>query len=82
MRNNLIEPKRRRRCKADYKRWELGQLDIMGRVFLSDGTELKVITGVDDHSRFCVIAISMIAPGNFEISLLTISTRKGAGGAR
>ena len=28
----------------------------MGQVFLADGTELKVITGVDDHSRFCVIA--------------------------
>jgi transposase InsO family protein len=23
---------------------------------LEDGTELKVVTGVDDHSRFCVIA--------------------------
>ena len=62
VRNNLIEPKRRRRRKLYYKRWErkkpmeLWQLDIMGQVFLSDGTELKVITGVDDHSRFCVIA--------------------------
>lgn len=62
VRNNLIEPKRRRRRKLDYKRWErkkpmeLWQMDIMGQVFLQDGTELKVITGVDDHSRFCVIA--------------------------
>jgi transposase InsO family protein len=62
VRNNLIEPKRRRRRKLDHKRWErkkpmeLWQLDIMGQVFLTDGTELKVITGVDDHSRFCVIA--------------------------
>jgi hypothetical protein len=62
VRNNLIEPKRRRRRKADYISWErkkpmeLWQLDIMGQVFLSDGSELKVITGVDDHSRFCVIA--------------------------
>ncbi len=23
---------------------------------LEDGTECKVITGIDDHSRFCVIA--------------------------
>jgi hypothetical protein len=23
---------------------------------LTDGTELKAITGLDDHSRFCVIA--------------------------
>lgn len=62
VRNNLIEPKRRRRRKADYKRWErsrpmeLWQMDIMGQVFLSDGSELKVVTGLDDHSRFCVIA--------------------------
>jgi transposase InsO family protein len=62
VRNNLIEPKRRRQRKLDYISWErkkpmeLWQLDIMGQVFLSDGTELKVITGVDDHSRFCVIA--------------------------
>jgi transposase InsO family protein len=62
VRNNLIEPKRRRRRKLDYRRWErkrpmeLWQLDIMGQVFLANGTELKVITSIDDHSRFCVIA--------------------------
>lgn len=35
---------------------ELWQMDVMGRVRLSDGTELSVVTGIDDHSRFCVIA--------------------------
>jgi transposase InsO family protein len=25
-------------------------------LFLADGRECKVITGIDDHSRFCVIA--------------------------
>ena len=34
----------------------LWQIDIVGGVFLVDGTEVKVVTGVDDHSRFCVIA--------------------------
>ena len=34
----------------------LWQLDIVGGVFLADGTEAKVVTGVDDHSRYCVIA--------------------------
>src|ERR1019366_8353486 len=24
--------------------------------YLADGTEVKVVTGVDDHSRFCVCA--------------------------
>jgi hypothetical protein len=28
----------------------------MGGVYLTDGAELKVVTGIDDHSRFCVIA--------------------------
>jgi hypothetical protein len=35
---------------------ELWQMDIVGGVMLADGSEAKVVTGVDDHSRFCVIA--------------------------
>ena len=35
---------------------QLWQMDVMGGVELEDGTELKVVTGVDDHSRFCVAA--------------------------
>ena len=31
-------------------------MDVVGRFHLADGTEVKVITGVDDHSRFCVCA--------------------------
>jgi Integrase core domain len=34
----------------------LWQMDIAGGMFLADGTEAKVVTGVDDHSRYCVIA--------------------------
>jgi transposase InsO family protein len=62
VRHRLIEPKPRRRRLKDYKRWErsrpmeLWQIDVMGGVLLEDGTECKVITGIDDHSRFCVIA--------------------------
>ena len=53
--------KRKRRCQ-DYKRWQrqepmqLWQLDVTGSVFLADGTELKLISGLDDCSRFCLIA--------------------------
>jgi hypothetical protein len=36
---------------------ELWQMDIMGRVKLDRGEELKIITGLDDHSRFCVSAM-------------------------
>jgi transposase InsO family protein len=62
VRHRLIDPKPRRRRPSDYKRWErsrpmeLWQIDVMGGVMLEDGTELKVVTGIDDHSRFCVIA--------------------------
>jgi transposase InsO family protein len=61
-RHHLIEPGRRRGKRRTYRRWEretpraLWQLDIVGGLFLADGSECKVVTGVDDHSRFCVIA--------------------------
>jgi hypothetical protein len=35
---------------------ELWQMDIVGGVLLADGREAKVVTGVDDHSRYAVIA--------------------------
>jgi hypothetical protein len=35
---------------------ELWQLDVMGGIWLTDGRELKAVTGLDDHSRFCVMA--------------------------
>src|SRR5262249_23614901 len=62
VRNGLIAPGQRRRPASSYIRWERGQpmelwqLDIMGGVFLSDGTEVKLVSGLDDHSRYCVIA--------------------------
>src|ERR1044072_1750269 len=61
-RHRLIELRRRRKRREEYRRWErerpmqLWQMDVMGGVLLADGTELKVVTGVDDHSRFCVAA--------------------------
>lgn len=62
IRHGLVDPKKRRRRREDYRRWERGramelwQMDVMGRVFLADGTEVKVVTGIDDHSRFAVCA--------------------------
>jgi transposase InsO family protein len=63
----LVTPRKRKRPKDSYKRWErpgpmqLWQLDIVGGVWLVDPAtgevrEAKVVTGVDDHSRFCVSA--------------------------
>jgi transposase InsO family protein len=31
-------------------------MDVMGRVHLAGGQEVKVVTGIDDHSRFVVCA--------------------------
>lgn len=66
VRHGLIEPKPRRRRREDYRRWErarsmeLWQMDVMGEVFLTDGTKLSVVTGIDDHSRFCVCAVLVV----------------------
>jgi transposase InsO family protein len=62
VRYGLIAPKQRRRRREDYRRWERGramelwQMDVMGRVHLADGLEVKVVTGIDDHSRFIMSA--------------------------
>ena len=62
VRHGLVEGRKRRRRREDYRRWERGramqlwQMDVMGRVFLADGAEVKVVTGIDDHARFIVSA--------------------------
>jgi transposase InsO family protein len=62
VRHGLVPARKRKRRRQDYKRWQreapmqLWQMDVTGSVFLADGTELKLISGIDDHSRFCVIA--------------------------
>jgi transposase InsO family protein len=61
-RHGLIELRRRRKRRDEFRRWQrerpmqLWQMDVMGGVLLDDDSELKVVTGVDDHSRFCVAA--------------------------
>ncbi len=63
VRHGLITPQARRRKRSDYRRWEraramdLWQFDVLGGVRLVDGSEAKIITGIDDHSRFCVSAL-------------------------
>ena len=68
VRHGLVQVTPRGRRREDYKRWQrsepmqLWQMDIVGGVFLADGTECKVVTGVDDHSRYCVIAAVVARP--------------------
>jgi transposase InsO family protein len=62
VRHSFIRLTPRRRRREDYQRWErpepmqLWQLDIVDSDQLVAGQKTKVITGVDDHSRKCVIA--------------------------
>src|SRR6267378_817073 len=62
LRAGLIQPAPRRWRREDWKRWERGaamelwQLDVVGGFHLADGTTAKALTGLDDHSRFCVAA--------------------------
>ncbi len=61
-RHNLIELRRRKKRRDEFRRWErdrpmqLWQMDVMGGLLLDDGSDLKIVTGIDDHSRFCVAA--------------------------
>jgi transposase InsO family protein len=62
IRHGLAGPKKRKRRREDYRRWERGramalwQMDVMGRVHLAADQEVKIVTGIDDHSRFIVCA--------------------------
>jgi transposase InsO family protein len=62
VRHGLVPAQGRRRTKADYKRWErdrameLWQMDVVGGVQLVDGSQAKIVSGIDDHSRFVVSA--------------------------
>ena len=65
VRLNLIDPEARRPRDRKWRRWERGapmelwQMDVVGGFVLADGSRVKALTGVDDHSRFCVSALLM-----------------------
>ena len=64
---------------AGRRRWQLWQMDIVGGVLLwPTGREAKVVTGVDDHSRFCVIAAGG-APGDRPGGVPGVRRRRCAG---
>lgn len=58
----VIDPMTRRRRRETWKRWEraapmeLWQLDVVHGFLLADGSSAKALTGIDDHSRYCVSA--------------------------
>lgn len=40
----------------------LWQLDLVGGIYLADGRECKLLSGIDDHSRFIVCAAVLAIP--------------------
>jgi transposase InsO family protein len=62
VRAGVIEPVRRHQRSDHWRRWERGspmelwQMDVVGGFALADGSHAKALTGIDDHSRFCVSA--------------------------
>lgn len=66
-RAGLIEAGGRRRRDEHWRRWERGrsmelwQMDVVAGVVLVAGAPTKCLTGIDDHSRFCVCAALMPA---------------------
>jgi transposase InsO family protein len=67
LRHGLAQPRPRKRPRDSFIRFErpapmqLWQVDIVGGLWLvnpvtGEAREVKIVTGVDDHSRFCVMA--------------------------
>jgi transposase InsO family protein len=65
LRAGVIQPVTRQRRREMWKRWERGgpmelwQMDVVGGFLLADDTTAKALTGIDDHSRYCVAATLM-----------------------
>ena len=85
VRHGLIDSAKRKRRRSEFRRWErsrsmeLWQMDVMGGVRLADGTEVKVVTGIDDHSRFVVCATVVARATAHPVcqALLTTLSRQG-----
>ncbi|KNB49343.1 IS481 family transposase [Streptomyces caatingaensis] len=66
-RNGLIRHQKQQH-RRKYKRWQretpmhLWQMDLVGGIYLADGRECKMLTGIDDHSRFVVISTVLAVP--------------------
>ncbi|WP_327007063.1 IS481 family transposase [Dactylosporangium sp. NBC_01737] len=67
VRNGLVQAEEQHHPRK-YKRWQretpmhLWQLDLVGGLYLADGREFKLLTGIDDHSRYVVVAAVLAVP--------------------
>lgn len=82
VRNGLVRHQQQEHPRK-YRRWQreapmhLWQLDLVGGVPLADGRECKMVTGIDDHSRFVVIAAVVAVPsGQAVCSAFTAAMRR------
>ena len=67
VRNAMVTPQAQQH-KRKYRRWAretpmaLWQLDLVGGIYLADGHECKLLSGIDDHSRYVVAAAVLAVP--------------------
>jgi transposase InsO family protein len=67
VRNAMVTPQAQRH-KRKYRRWQretpmaLWQLDLVGGIYLADGRQCKLLSGIDDHSRYVVCAPVLAVP--------------------
>jgi len=84
VRNAMVTPQAQRH-KRKYRRWQretpmaLWQLDLVGGVFLADGRECKLLSGIDDHSRYVVVAAALAVPSGRAVADAFVAAMKTYG---
>ncbi|WP_438493585.1 IS481 family transposase [Streptomyces asiaticus] len=83
-RNGLVDHQQQEH-KRKYRRWQrdapmqLWQMDIVSGIPLADGRECKLVTGIDDHSRFLVVAEVVVRPTGRDVSSAFLATMQRYG---
>jgi transposase InsO family protein len=82
VRNGLVDPQAQQH-KRTFRRWQraepmhLWQMVIVGGVPLADGRSCKLVTGIDDHSRFVVVAtVVAVLSGRAVCAAFTAAMRR------
>lgn len=81
VRNGLVRHQEQRH-RRKYKRWQretpmhLWQLDLVGGIYLADGRECKLLSGIDDHSRFVVSATVLSVPSGRAVADAFVRTMR------
>ena len=84
VRNAMVTPQAQQH-KRKYRRWQretpmaLWQLDLVGGIYLADGRECKLLSGIDDHSRYVVIAAVLAVPSGRAVADAFVAAMKAHG---